>query len=49
MFWEVGARSHAARHAMMCAERRRARNVAWQGIPGPFWGAVEAGEEAVEG
>jgi hypothetical protein len=45
----TGAHIHIARHAMMCAEWDRARNVAWRRVPGPFWGAVEVGEEAVEG
>lgn len=40
---------HAARHALMYAEWWRARDVAWRRVPGPFWGADEASEEAVMG
>jgi hypothetical protein len=45
---ETEAHIPAARNAKMCA-RGRARNGAWRRVPGPFWDAVEAGEEAVEG
>jgi len=34
---------------MICAEEPRARDVAWRRVPGPFWGADEAGEAAVVG
>lgn len=38
-----------ARRAMVCAERHRPQDVTWRRVPGPFWGADETSEEAVEG
>jgi len=46
---EAGAYIHPSRHAMICAEEPRARDVAWRRVPGPFWGTDEAGEAAVVG
>ena len=46
---ETEACMHAARHAIMCAERGRPRDGTWRRVPGPFWDADEAGEEAVVG
>jgi exonuclease VII large subunit len=36
---ETGACIHATRHILRCAERRRAQDVAWRRVPGPFQGA----------
>jgi hypothetical protein len=40
---------HAARHAMMCAERWGARDGAWLGVLGSFGSANGLGERTVVG